>query len=164
MKKILSELKRSLLTSKDVIVEYQQPEDSNVHLYDYEIYDYWVPQENRSFDLVVNYDSEDGVDGITIVSAKESFDVNLYPDGGGPPKEIADLFTVKFDTSTGKDRFVLNKELPSDWTYDDNKELVYHKVGNFKNILIKNKLLKTFEKELFEIATSKNAEASGNFD
>lgn len=142
---ILTDLKRSLMKNLNVVCESSLQNASSVRLSNYELIDFWVKPENRSFNITLDYDSDEGIDGISFLKIVETFDPMLNFGSGGPPDEISE----KFDES-GK----LQDTLPEGWTFDEASGFIYHEINanEFKSLLQKYNLLKILEQQLYDIA------------
>lgn len=123
-------------------------EEPNYQLTNYELEDYDI--DGRFFNVILDFNSEDGMGGINITSVVETFDPSADADLGGPPEDI-------------KEKYLLN-QLPSDWTF--RKGFLEKQVSrvDFLNLLIKSSKLESLYDQLYEAAkTLKHEEIEGDW-
>lgn len=142
MKLKLSELRKLI---KQSITEQLQFE-GNYSLSLYEIEDFDI--DDRYFNITLDFDSEDGIGGITPIKVVETFDPDADDGNGGPPIDIKQQYE--------------NNTLPQDWKLVNG--LLEHRIPNseFKQLLISSGLAETLFHKLYEIA--KNEAKNGDFE
>jgi hypothetical protein len=124
--------------TRRVLREVMDPQDDEVNysLRMFPIEDYDI--DGRYFNFKVDYDSEDGPEGINFLSVVETFDPMADVGLGGPPEEIA----IAHQSGT----------LPKGWKFNSKTELLEHTIDYDEFVELMQPHLKSLDSKLYEIA------------
>lgn len=111
-------------------------DEPNYQLTQYLLEDYDI--DGRFFNVILNFDSEGGTDGIDIIRVVETFDPDADSHLGGPPEEIKELHLLN--------------QLPKGWSFSNGLLEQQILTTDFLKLLTLSGKLNDLYDKLYEIA------------